>query len=180
VASFSARHDRTPGWNLARRMARTVGSRFNRGIRMVCCYTRSIHRIARLALVTGRNSKRFSILLAEAVADAFLGVFALFYPADDAWTLLLWIPAWAMLIGVLQILAARRAQQSIKTLVGLSGLATLLFGLCIFAWPLAVAPLIACSSLLSGVFLLAIGLKLFRSHTMYSTQQHAEAVTSRL
>jgi uncharacterized membrane protein HdeD (DUF308 family) len=132
---------------------------------------------ALLACSTSKNSRRFSILLAEAVADACLGVFALFYPGDDAWTLLLWIPLWAMLIGVLQIVSARRAQQPIKALVAFSGLASLLFGLCVFAWPLSVAPLIACGSLSSGIFLLAIGLTLRRPQARHPEQEHADAVS---
>ena len=83
-----------------------------------------------------------------------------------ALALLMFIAAWAILIGLFQITAVIRLRKEIENewLLGFSGALSLLFGLLMIASPsagaLTVVWMIATYSILFGVLLIALGFRL--------------------
>jgi uncharacterized membrane protein HdeD (DUF308 family) len=126
-----------------------------------------------LARYTTSKSQRFHVLFLQTIMDTLLGVFALIYPADALWTLFVWIPAWAMIMGVLQIAYGWQSHRTIKRLLALSGAIQLLFGVLLFVWPLLVVPLTAIGSLLFGATLLAAAWKASRPSLRLSNHDSA-------
>jgi uncharacterized membrane protein HdeD (DUF308 family) len=122
-----------------------------------------------LAFSIDRGSKWFRALFLQTVADVLLGVFALLYPADDLWTLFLWIPAWAIVMGVLQIAYANQSHRSVRKLLALSGATQLLFGALVLVLPLSVVGLTGICSLLFGVILLGVAFQAHKSKTSERT-----------
>jgi uncharacterized membrane protein HdeD (DUF308 family) len=94
------------------------------------------------------------------------GILTFVWPDMTALALLMFIAAWAILIGLFQITAAIRLRKEIENewLLGFSGALSLLFGLLMIASPsagaLAVVWMIATYSILFGVLLIALGFRL--------------------
>lgn len=96
------------------------------------------------------------------------GVIALFVPAVTLFVLVLYIAAWAMIRGALELVAAFRLRRVIagEWLLALSGTLSLLFGIALFAFPgigaLAIAWLLGAYAIAAGVTLVALGIRLRR------------------
>jgi hypothetical protein len=98
--------------------------------------------------------------------DLAAGILTFVWPDMTALALLMFIAAWAILIGLFQITAAIRLRKEIENewLLGFSGALSLLFGLLMIASPsagaLTVVWMIATYSILFGVLLIALGFRL--------------------
>lgn len=96
------------------------------------------------------------------------GLVAFTNPALTAVALLLVIAAWAIVTGLLEIVAAIRLRREIdhEWLLGLSGALSIVFGLVIISRPgvgaLAVVWAIAAYAVLFGILLIALGFRLRR------------------
>jgi uncharacterized membrane protein HdeD (DUF308 family) len=107
-------------------------------------------------------------LCVQGVAGIILGVLAFVWPGITALALLWLIGIWAIVIGVLEVIAAIRLRRELRRewLLGLSGAATALFGILLIAWPaagvLTLIALIGVSALVFGAALLAFAERLRR------------------
>jgi uncharacterized membrane protein HdeD (DUF308 family) len=94
------------------------------------------------------------------------GVVAFLWPAITALVLIYLIGAWALVTGILEIVAAVRLRKHIagEWLLALSGIASVLFGVLVLVVPLAGAVAIALwvgiYSLVFGIILIGFGIRL--------------------
>ncbi|WP_241834747.1 HdeD family acid-resistance protein [Pseudofrankia asymbiotica] len=93
------------------------------------------------------------------VLDIVAGIVALAWPGITAFVLTVWIAAWAVVTGVIEIgsAVASRGTSGLRLSLGLLGVASVLFGIVVFAHPYAGAVSVA---LLFGLFLLVYGVDL--------------------
>lgn len=116
------------------------------------------------------------ILLLEGGVSLLAGAVALAYPRFTAMLFLYLLAAWAVLSGIVEIIAAYRLRAEIRGefWLGFAGVVSLLFGLLLIVRPgagaLTVIWLIAGYSVLFGVVLVGWGLHLKHLHD--SPQQH--------
>jgi uncharacterized membrane protein HdeD (DUF308 family) len=100
------------------------------------------------------------------VVSVGAGLVAAFHPAATALVLVLIMGANALVVGVLDILAAIRLRASVagEWMLALAGLVSVLFGALVFARPfagaLALVWLVSLYAFVSGVLLLALGLRM--------------------
>jgi uncharacterized membrane protein HdeD (DUF308 family) len=96
------------------------------------------------------------------------GIFTLLWPGMTALILLLFIAAWALVMGIFQVIAAIRLRKEIENewLLGLSGVISMIFGVLMFLQPgagaLAVIWIIGAYAIFFGVLLIVLGLRLRR------------------
>jgi uncharacterized membrane protein HdeD (DUF308 family) len=120
-------------------------------------------------------------LIVQGVASIVIGILAFVWPGITALALLWVIAAWAVVTGVLEIVAAFRLRRELSRewLLGLSGVLTVLFGLLLVIWPaagaLTLVVLIGVSAIVFGVALLGLGLRLRRQRPL-THSQHRRAV----
>ena len=94
------------------------------------------------------------------------GVITFLWPGITALTLLMIIAGWALIMGIFQIVAAIRLRKVIERewLLGLSGVASVIFGVLMIISPgagaLAVLWLIAAYAIVFGVLLIVLGFRL--------------------
>jgi uncharacterized membrane protein HdeD (DUF308 family) len=111
-------------------------------------------------------ARRRGWLIFEAVSGIAAGVIAFVWPDVTALALLLLIAAWALVTGVVEIVAAIRLRRELEGewLLALSGFASIVFGLLLVIRPsagaVAVVWLIGAYSILFGAVLVALGLRL--------------------
>jgi uncharacterized membrane protein HdeD (DUF308 family) len=104
--------------------------------------------------------------VAQGVAGIFAGVLAFIWPGITALMLVLFIGAWAIVTGILEIVAAIRLRKVIERewLLVLSGVLSVLFGLLIFAFPAAgavgIAWLLGIYAAAAGTVLVALALRM--------------------
>ena len=102
----------------------------------------------------------------EGLAGIALGIIALVWPGITALTLLYLIAGWAVVTGVLEIIAAIGLRKVITNewMLGLSGVASVIFGVILAIQPgagaLALIWLIAGYAIVFGVLLIALGFRL--------------------
>lgn len=110
-------------------------------------------------------NKSWWILALEGVIGVIAGILTFVYPGITALVLLTVIAVWAIMTGVMEIIAAIRLREEIEgeLLLGLSGLASVIFGVLVLLFPgggaLAVVWMIAIYSIVFGVLLIALGLR---------------------
>jgi uncharacterized membrane protein HdeD (DUF308 family) len=115
-------------------------------------------------------------LIVQGIASIVIGILALVWPSITALALLWVIAAWAVVTGVLEIVAAVRLRRELRRewLLGLSGVLTVLFGLLLVIWPaagaLTLVVLIGVSAIVFGVALLTLGLRLRQQRPMTHSQ----------
>ncbi|MCP2258445.1 Uncharacterized membrane protein HdeD, DUF308 family [Streptoalloteichus tenebrarius] len=108
------------------------------------------------------------------VLGLLAGLAALVWPGITALALLLVIAAWAVVVGVLQIVGAVRLRRVIRNewLLGIAGALSVLLGVLLFVQPgagaLALVTVIGVFAILWGVALVVLGLRL-RALTRGST-----------
>lgn len=109
---------------------------------------------------------RFWSLFLQGLIGIGAGIVTFKMPGLTALTLLYVIAAWAVVMGVFQIVAAVRLRREItgEVLLALSGVAAVVFGGLLFVRPgagaLAVLALIATYAIVFGALLIALGLRL--------------------
>jgi uncharacterized membrane protein HdeD (DUF308 family) len=105
-------------------------------------------------------------------AGVIAGILAIIWPGLTALVLLMFIAAWAIVIGVLQIVTAVRIRKEIRNewLLGLSGALSIVFGVLMIAAPgagaLAMIWIIGAYAVFFGVLLIAAGFRLRGSKSM--------------
>jgi uncharacterized membrane protein HdeD (DUF308 family) len=108
----------------------------------------------------------------EGIVGIVAGVIALLFPVYAAEALVLIIGVWAIVTGVLEIVAAIRLREQItgELWMGLAGLASILYGVVLFLFPgvgvLSLVWLIGGFAIVFGVFLVALGWRLRRIYEM--------------
>ena len=112
------------------------------------------------------QGRPFWSLLIVGVLGIAAGAVTFMWPAMTALTLLMFIAAWAVVMGVFQIAAAVRLREEIQGewRLGLSGLLSVIFGIVMFAQPgagaLALIWVIGAYAILFGILLIALGVRL--------------------
>jgi uncharacterized membrane protein HdeD (DUF308 family) len=122
------------------------------------------------AIVTGvrgiRGGERWGALLLEGVMGVAVAVLTVLWPAITALALLFLIAIWAIVTGLLEIVAAVRLRQVIRGewLLALAGVASIVFGGMLILNPgagaLAVLWLIAAYAIVFGALLVGLGFRL--------------------
>lgn len=117
------------------------------------------------AIAKRRDNRHWWLLLLWGVVGIVVGVMTFIMPGITGLVLLMYIAAWAMITGVLQIVAAIRLRKEIKGewLMILSGLVSVAFGVLLFLQPgagaLAVAWIIAAYAFIFGVLMVLLAFK---------------------
>ena len=107
-------------------------------------------------------------LIVEGIAGVLAGILTFVWPDITALVLLWLIAAWAIVTGVLEVVAAVRLRKEItgEWLLALSGVLSVLFGILLVLWPatgaLAVVLLIGAYAVVFGGVLIGLGLRLRR------------------
>jgi len=115
------------------------------------------------------RGKPFWALLIVGLLGIVAGIVTFVWPGMTALVLLAFIAAWALVIGIFQVVAAIRLRKVIENewLLALSGVLSVIFGALMFWSPgagaLAVVWIIGLYAILFGVLLIALGFRLKRS-----------------
>ena len=117
------------------------------------------------AIAKRRDNRHWWLLLLWGLVGIVVGVMTFIMPGITGLVLLMYIAAWAVITGVLQIVAAIRLRKEIKGewLLILSGLVSVAFGVLLFLQPgagaLAVAWSIAAYAFIFGVLMVLLAFK---------------------
>jgi uncharacterized membrane protein HdeD (DUF308 family) len=123
-------------------------------------------------------------LAVESVAGVLIGVVTFAWPQATTLVLLWLIAAWAVVTGVVEVVAAVRLRREIQGewVLALSGVLSVLFGIALVAWPatgaLALVTLIGAFAIVYGLALVMLSLRLRRlrsERTVPGTDQPAAA-----
>jgi uncharacterized membrane protein HdeD (DUF308 family) len=112
------------------------------------------------------QGKPFWSLVIVGLLGIAAGIVTFIWPGMTALLLLIFIAAWAIVMGIFQIIAAIRLRKEIQNewLLGLSGVLSVLFGIIMFVQPgagaLAVIWVIAAYAIVFGALLIWLGLRL--------------------
>jgi uncharacterized membrane protein HdeD (DUF308 family) len=123
-----------------------------------------------IAVVSGlrhtKDSSRWWVFLLEGLLGIGVGVIALIWPGVAALTILAMIAAWAIITGVLEVVAAIRLRRELTNewLLALGGVLSVALGVLLIVQPLAgslaVIWMIGAYSLMFGVVLISLGIRL--------------------
>jgi uncharacterized membrane protein HdeD (DUF308 family) len=111
------------------------------------------------------TNDRWWVMLLEGVVGILAGVLTFLYPSLTAVILLYFIAAWAILTGVLEIVAAVRLRQEItgEWALALSGIFSIIFGILLVLFPgtgaLAVVWIIGTYAIIFGALLIYLAFK---------------------
>ncbi|MCU7730798.1 HdeD family acid-resistance protein [Actinoplanes sp. KI2] len=134
----------------------------------------------------GRTRGDRAWLFARGIAGILTAVIAVVWPGITALALLWVIALWAMVTGVLEIVAAFRLRKEMRHewLLALSGALSVLFGVLLVVWPaagvLTLVVLIGIAAIAFGITLLTLGLRLrqARRHDPAAAGQHHRPATT--
>jgi uncharacterized membrane protein HdeD (DUF308 family) len=113
-----------------------------------------------------RAHERWGVLVLEGIAGIVASAVAILSPGITAFALIVVIAAWALATGAFEIAAAIRLRKVVagEWLLALSGVASIIFGFLLIAFPLAsalaIAYLVGIYALIFGVLLVALGFRL--------------------
>lgn len=116
----------------------------------------------------GRRGGSRGWLAVEGLAGIIIGILTFVWPGVTTLVLLWLIAAWAVITGVLEVVAAMRLRRELRGewMLVLSGVISVLFEILLMVWPaagaLAVIVLIGLYAIVFGVVLLALGFRLRR------------------
>jgi uncharacterized membrane protein HdeD (DUF308 family) len=128
--------------------------------------------VAVLSVVSHSERGRWWAVLLEGVMGIGAGLAALVIPGITAVVLVTLIGAWAVLTGVMEVIAAFRLRREMEDewLLGLAGILSLVFGLVIVVFPgagaLALVTLIGAYAIVFGLAMVLLGLRMRNSTTM--------------
>ncbi|MEW6269011.1 MAG: HdeD family acid-resistance protein [Thermodesulfobacteriota bacterium] len=132
-----------------------------------------------ISAIGGRaHTPHWGWLLLEGLLGIAIGIFTFVAPVVTAFALLMYIAAWALVTGVIEIIAAIRLRREIEgeLWLGLSGVLSIGFGILLVIFPLAGALSIVW---LLGIYAIAFGIVLvilgFRVRGMAPHGGHAGA-----
>ena len=134
-----------------------------------------------VALRDARGERGWGTLLLSGIAGVLTGVAVLVAPAVTALVLLYVIAGWAIVTGALEIAAAVRLRRHVtgEWLLALNGAVSIAFGVLVVVAPLAgalaVVWLIGAYAFVSGVVLIALGVRLRRLARAHSPELHRKA-----
>jgi len=123
---------------------------------------------ALIALFRGGAKDRFWVLVLEAAVGIGIGVLTVVRPAATALALLYYVGIWAILTGILEVVAAIRLRKEItgEFWLALAGVLSVAFGVLLFASPggaaLALTIWIGAYAILFGITLLLLAFRLRR------------------
>jgi uncharacterized membrane protein HdeD (DUF308 family) len=124
------------------------------------------------ASVQGRKmGVQWGYLLVEGVAGIFIGLFTFVWPGITVMAIILIIGIWAMLTGIIEVLAAVKLRDEIEGewLLGLGGVLSILFSLVLLVNPgigaVAIIWMIGVYAVLFGTSLIFLGMRL-RKHNL--------------
>jgi uncharacterized membrane protein HdeD (DUF308 family) len=106
------------------------------------------------------------LLLLEGLAGIGIGILTFFFPNATALVLVLFIAAWAIFTGILEIIAAIRLRKEIEgeLFLGLAGVLSLIFGVLAFFFPesgaTAIVWLIGAYAILFGIVMIILAFRL--------------------
>ncbi|MET0520583.1 MAG: HdeD family acid-resistance protein [Jiangellaceae bacterium] len=130
----------------------------------------------------GRTKGSRAWLFARGVAGILTGIIAAVWPGITALALLWVIAVWAMVTGVLDIVAAFQLRKEMRHewLLALNGALSVLFGVLLVVWPaagvLTLVVLIGIAAIAFGITLLVLGLRLRQvRHQDLAGHQHRPA-----
>ena len=112
-----------------------------------------------------KDNHHWWVLLLWGLVSIAVGVLTFMNPAITGLVLLMYIATWAIVTGVFQIVGAVRLRKEIdgEWLLGLSGLASLVFGALMVMWPvagaLAVVWMIALYAFVYGVLMVMLSFR---------------------
>ena len=159
----------TPGITIAFLVFLFGGYALVDGILAIISAVRAVH-----------GHRRWGSFLLEGVVGIAFGLFTFFVPGLTLLFLIYLVGAWAIVTGALEIAAAVRLRQHIagEWLLGLMGVVSILFGVAIYAAPVAGAVVIAwwigAYALVFGILLLTLAFRL-RAHRERLTTQTVQA-----
>jgi uncharacterized membrane protein HdeD (DUF308 family) len=126
-----------------------------------------------LISIRGRSlDSRWWLLLLEGLAGIVIGIVTVIWPGLTILAIMYILGAWALITGILEIMAAIRLRDEIEGewLLGLSGVLSILFSLILFFAPgvgaIALIWLIGAYAVFFGVSMIFLGFKL-RGHNLY-------------
>jgi uncharacterized membrane protein HdeD (DUF308 family) len=116
----------------------------------------------------------WALLLLEALADIATGIIAFIWPQVTAVVLLYLIAAWAVVTGILELIAAFRLRREVEGewFLGLAGVVSIIVGILLALRPLsglvAIALVIGTYAIIFGILLIVLGFRLrgFREQTV--------------
>ena len=123
---------------------------------------------ALVALFRGAARDRVWVLVLEAVVGIGIGILTIARPAATALALLYYVGIWAILTGILELVAAIRLRKEItgEFWLGLAGVLSVVFGVLLFATPgaaaLALAVWVGAYAIVFGATLLLLAFRLRR------------------
>jgi uncharacterized membrane protein HdeD (DUF308 family) len=115
---------------------------------------------------TGAHGRWAHVL--QGVVGIAAGVLTFMWPAITALVLVLLIGAWAIVTGIFEIAAAIRLRRVItgEWMLVLSGIVSILFGVMVFAFPLAgavgISWVLGVYAMTAGIILISLGVRLRR------------------
>jgi len=119
-----------------------------------------------IAAIGGRShAQHWGLLLIEGIAGIAIGVLTFVAPVVTGIALLMFIAAWALVTGVLEIVAAIRLRREIEgeLWLGLAGLLSIAFAVMLVVFPLAgalsIVWLLALYAITFGVVLVVLGFR---------------------
>ena len=122
--------------------------------------------VAILSVMRHQERGRWWVVLVEGILGVAAGLVAFAVPGITAVALVLVIGAWAILTGVMELVAAIRLRREMEDewLLGLAGILSVVFGAAILVFPgagaIALVTLIGAYSIVFGIAMLFLGLRL--------------------
>lgn len=117
-------------------------------------------------LISSKFSPRWWVFLLEGLISVAAGAIALIRPDIASFALILLIASWAIITGVLEILAAIRLRKEITNewMLGFVGFVSIVLGVLLFFQPaaggLVITLMIGAYALIFGIAMVALGLRL--------------------
>ncbi len=117
------------------------------------------------AIRAAERHRSWGVLLVEGLAGIVAGILTFVWPGITAIVLLFLIGAWAIVTGVMEVIAAVRLRDEIQGewLLGLGGILSVLFGVVVLVHPgagaVALVWLIAWYAIIFGIVLIALAFR---------------------